>query len=428
MPEPRDAGGKWLQLFGRKVSSLDVRQLRMPGSRNDEGPSREGDPPRFPDRWDPLSFPSTGPSDLEFPITSSKNSFAEETAAPTTTEPTDTIETSFVQPTSTSNISAESPTASATGKSAAATGGGPKTSAIVAGSVIGGIALIAILYLAFMFWRRSRQRKLREILKGASSPPTTAPPTYDTGGPPMGFIGPGELERSQPSQPRNFSWGTVPNPASEQQDRSRLQENRHSQRYYAAVPPPDNASDDSMEDSLDPRNSPGRALTTHNQQPGGQETFANLPVLAESSQENLPRTSSPPLVLPPTISPPISPPLASTTNYRQRRDSRENSRENSRSLTSSISTSHGYGSPNLGGTDYDWQHVSYPSTGGFGQRDDDVSPIEPTGADTLPFSRQNYNSTPISVDTRVRSPHIRPNSIVSSDGFDNVDISRGRAS
>ncbi|KAK2752811.1 hypothetical protein FQN55_005943 [Onygenales sp. PD_40] len=424
MPEPRDVGGgKWLQLFGRKASSLNVRDLRIPSSRNEERPSQEGDPPGPPNPWDQL-FPSKGPSDFVFPITSSEDSFGEGIAAPTTTEAIDTAETSFVQPTSTSNIPAESPTASATGKSGATTGGGPKTSAIVAGSVIGGIALIAILYLAFMFWRRSRMRKLRENLKGASSPPTTAPPTYDTGGPPMGFIGPHELERSQHGQPRNFSWGNISNPASEQQDRSRPQENRHSQRYYAAVLPPDNASDDSMEDSLDSRNSPGRALTTHNQQPSGQETFVNLPVLAESSQENLPRTSSPPLVLPPAISPPISPPLASTTNYRQRR----NSRENSRSLTSSISTNHGYVSPNLGGTDYDWQHVSYPSTGGFGQRDDDVSPIEPTGADSLPFSRQNYNSTPLSVETRVRSPHIRPNSIVSSDGFDNVDISRGRAS
>ncbi|PGG97911.1 hypothetical protein GX51_07085 [Blastomyces parvus] len=399
------------QLLGRMVPSQNLERNRIPVGRNGEKrqifeePTREHDPffpdptpTRFPELTDPSEVgPTIWEDPWDEPSTSSTTTSVSTTitSAPQTTT-TFTSRTSFGLPTPTPTQIPENSENSESSKSDP----GP----IIAGCSIGGIALIAILYIAFLAWRRSRNKN-----KGAR--PSTPPPPYgsqpmgETQGPQTGFVAREPTQEIYPpAQARTASWTHDPgaeNPPDVLGQLQRHQQRRVSRRYYSALFPSDTDSNDSSRPDLqlNPSNTPNRGTGAYTPMSNPAEPLTNLPIVTEESPHgNLPST----VPLPPLES--AAGTTRQPTNYRSRRDSRDIVR---RSVFGSISSN----DSGQGTTDYDWQHASYHNRTDFG-RQHDVSPIEPTDADRPSFGEQR--SPAPTLDTPQRWPsNIRHNSPVS---------------
>ncbi|KAG5294849.1 nitrositive-stress induced transcript [Histoplasma ohiense] len=292
----------------------------------------------------------------------------------------------------------------------------PDAGPIIAGCSIGGIALIAILYLAFVAWRRSRNNK-REAELNAPPPPYVRHPLSEGGGPQTGFVAREVTQEIYPPIQARDGWWTrnssLESPPDDVLGQSQPQQRRISSRYYAAIVPTDIDSNDSNNCSTPQLNSPNtknRSVAPYTQTSNPSEPFTNLEIVTEeSSHSNL---------LPTAPGAPHESAEARAagqrTSYRSRRDSRDVVR---RSLFGSLSSVNGDTGPEQGTTGDHWQQVSYQTpTNSDGHLD--LSPIEPTDIDRFPLSRRR-RSPPLSIGTPQRWPsNIRPNSPVSEKSFE----------
>ncbi|PGH30473.1 hypothetical protein GX50_06764 [[Emmonsia] crescens] len=414
------------QLLSRKAPSQQSKTNRIPLGSNgrkrqfiEEVPTRERDPfTFFPDIPDPIPtfFPGS-PDPPHFTTTFTEDPFERPTTRPTTTS-TDITTTDAPQTTSTPRnsipVSTSLPAQPPANLNKSNSDAGP----IIVGCSIGGIALIAILYLAFMAWRRSRNKKRKDDLNVAP-PPYTNQPMGERGGPQTGFgVSEATREIPPPAQSRTASWAHASNPASPPDSmlgQTTRQEHRVSRRFYAAFTPIDtdlNGSNDRSTPPLNSLNTQNLNTGAYTQTSNPSEPFTNLAIVTEDSpQEHFP------LAAPVTRYESAAARAArQPTSYRSRRDSRDIVR---RSLLGSTSSNNGNSSHEHGSTDYDWQNVSYLPPTDFGPRHD-VSPIEPTDTHRLPYGRQK--NPPLAIDTlQRRVSNIRPNSIVSVNSFENID-------
>ncbi|OJD15986.1 hypothetical protein AJ78_03818 [Emergomyces pasteurianus Ep9510] len=431
MLKNRNSESRRWQVLGQKGPLQNKGKNRTPLGSNgrkrriiEEQPTFERDPftfspdpipTIFPGVPDPPQFTTTSEDPFDQPLppgfttTSTKvaSNDAPQPTARTTPQTTFTAHASVVP-------STPLPTQTLTNSDKPKSDSGP----IIAGCSIGGIALIAILYLAFLAWRRSRNKKRRDELSVAP-PPYTGPQMGETGGPQTGFVVREAIrEFSPPAQSPASSQGHGSNSANLRDNASgqpHRQEHRISRRFYAALSPVDTDSNYSNGRTIRPLNSSitqHQGAGTYSQTSNYPEPFTNLPIVTEEShQGHLP------------LVPPVSPhessaarAAAQPTSYRSRRESRDIAR---RSLFGSISSNSSNNSHEHGSTDYDWQHVSYPNPTDFG-RHHDVSPIEPTDIDRLPFGRQR--SPALTIDTpQRRTSNVRPNSTVTVNSFENMN-------
>ncbi|OAX85242.1 hypothetical protein ACJ72_00364 [Emergomyces africanus] len=434
---PNIESQRW-QLIDRKPPSQNNQKGRTSIGSNrrnrriiEEDPTRERDPFTFPPEPIPTFFPGDpGPphfitattEDLfeepfpGFPTTSTIIVSSDAPQTPAQTTSSTTPQATFTQRTPIV-LSTSSPTPTLANSINSKTDSGP----IIAGCSIGGIALIAILYLAFLAWRRSRNKKRRDELSVAP-PPYTRPPMGGPAGPQTRFtLREATREISSSSQLPASSRGHGSNLAYLPDNASgqlQGQERRISGRFYAAVSPVDtdsNYSNGLATSPSNPSNTQNRGVGTYSQTSNYPEPFTNLPIVTEESHQGH---------LPPVA--PVSPHESATvaraatqpTSYRSRRDSRDIVR---RSVFGSISSNSSNNSHEHGSTDYDWQHVSYPNPNppDFA-RHLDVSPIEPTDIDRLPFGRER--SPPLPIDTPQRqASNIRPNSTVTVNSLENMN-------
>ncbi|ODH50881.1 hypothetical protein GX48_03023 [Paracoccidioides brasiliensis] len=343
--------------------------------------------------------PTTTSEDLtEAPATTTTT-----TATSTALRTTATTKTSFISRTSTL-----SSTPLATQTTVGSKKAGKDSGAVIAGCSIGGIALIAVAYLAFMAWRRSRRKKMSDELN-------MPPPPYDTpsmreGGNPQTESIVHQLTPEQPpaAQSPGSSWvraSTPSNAADSASEHTRRQKHRLSRRFYAALatgdPYPGHSSSSSIQRSNPP--DPQNRLPSNLSEP-----FTNLPRAAEESpsQDHFPPA-------PPTSQQEPMETLATArplTTYRSRRESRDNVR---RSLLGPISRNNSSTDREQRNTNHNWQYVSYPNNANFDSHYD-VSDIEDDETDSLPFGRQS------SVPPTIHGPQnalssIRPSSAVSED-------------
>ncbi|KKZ57988.1 hypothetical protein EMCG_05540 [[Emmonsia] crescens] len=419
--------GQRRQLFGRKAPSQQSKMNRItPGINGrkhqfieEEVPTRERDPfTFFPDIPDPTpTFFPGNPDSPHFTTTFTEDPFE----GPTTRPPTTSIgipTTDAPQTTSTPRnfipISTSLPTQPPTNSNNSNSDAGP----IIVGCSIGGIALVAILYLAFMAWRRSRNKKRKDELNVAP-PPYANQPMGERGGPQTGFcVREATREIPPPTQSRTASWAHASNPASPPDSmlgQTKRQEHRVSRRFYAAFSPiytDLNGSNDRSTRQLNLLNSQNPDTEAYTQTSNLSEPFTNLAIVTEES----PQEHFPPAAPVARYESAAARAERQPTSYRSRRDSRDIVR---RSLLGSTSSNNDNSSHEHGSTDYDWQHVSYQPPTNFGSHHD-VSPIEPTDTHRLPYGRQK--SPPLTIDPlQRRVSNIRPNSTVSVNNFESID-------
>ncbi|EEQ90408.1 uncharacterized protein BDCG_05528 [Blastomyces dermatitidis ER-3] len=411
-----------VQFLERTAPSQNGKKSPIPVGSNGEKrqiidePTHERDPffpdpiaTSFPKFTDPPQFTRTIWEDpFDEPSTSSPTTFVSTTiTSATQTRTTFTPRTSIALSTPAPTQMPENSEIPEQSKSDA----GP----IIAGCSIGGIALISILYLSFNAWRRSRNKN-RGAGTSTLPPPYASQPMGERGGAQTGFVArEAPQEIYPPAQAHTASWTHGPGAENPPDVLGQLQRQprRTSRRYYAAFFPTDTNSNGSSQPALQSNSSniQNRGTGAYTETSNPAEPFTDLPIVTEESPHgNLPLTA------------PV-PPLESAagaarqpTSYRSRRDSRNIVR---RSLFGSISSTNSSNGPDQGTTDYDWQNVSYPTPTDFG-RHYDVSPIEPTHSDRLPFGNQRSPSPTLDTPQPWAS-NIRPNSPVSLGSVENVD-------
>ncbi|PGH15600.1 hypothetical protein AJ79_02382 [Helicocarpus griseus UAMH5409] len=316
--------------------------------------------------------------------TTSEYSTEEPTSAATLTS-AGTTNTGATQVTTPPSTSLVAPTSLATEPATPAKSSDSKTGGIIAGSSIGGIAALAIAYLVFVAWRRSRKKKFEDNPNDAP-PPYNDPPMRGNGNVQNGFSM-HRVAQDDQGHSRNRSWPLAlnpPDPPDDQQEQTRRQENRGSRRFYAVAPPNDvpDGSSSSSTLSSNPSTPQFQATFAYSQPSNLSEPFSSLPIVTEesSSQEHSPVDCHAPPHIP---EPAAAASSRQPTTYGSRGNSIDNIR---RSLSSTISRNNSRSNRQyLGSPDYDWQYVSYPNSHDIG-RPQDVSPIEPNGTDSLPFS------------------------------------------
>ncbi|KLJ12832.1 hypothetical protein EMPG_12166 [Blastomyces silverae] len=409
------------QFLGRTAPSQKGEMNRIPVGSNGEKrqiidePTHEHDPffpdpiaTSFPKFTDPPRFTITTSEDpFDESSTSSRTTFGFTTitsAAQTTT--TSTPRTSIALPTPAPTQIPENSGISEQSKSDA----GP----IIAGCSIGGIALVAILYLAFNAWRRSRNKK-RRARPSTPPPPYASQPMGEREALQTGFIAREVTQETYPPAQHTASWTHGPGAENPPEVLGPLQrqQRRVSRRYYATLFSTNADSNDSSRPTLQSNSSStqNRGTGAYAQTSNPAEPFTNLPIVTEESPLGNLLSTAP---VPPLES--AAGAARQPTSYRFRRDSRDIVR---RSLFGSISSINSSNGPDQGTTDHDWQNVAYPTPTDFG-RHHDVSPIEPTNTDRLPFG--NQRSPAPTLDTPQRWPsNIRPNSPMSLDSVENVD-------
>ncbi|OJD23989.1 hypothetical protein ACJ73_04650 [Blastomyces percursus] len=418
-PNRRRQKGRFLE---RMAASQNEKKNRAPVGSNGEKrqiidePTHERDPffldliaTSFPEFTDPPQFTSKIWEDpFDEPSTSPLTTFITGVAQ---TRTTFTPRTSITLPTPTPTQIPENSEISEQSKSDA----GP----IIAGCSIGGIALIAILYLAFNAWRRSRNKK-RGAGTSTPPPPYASQPMGEREGPQTGFVArEATPEIYPPAWAHTASWTPgldAENPPDLLGPLQR-QHRRVSRRYYSALCSTATDSNSSDLSTLHSNSSSAqnRGVGTYTQTSNPAEPFANLPIVTEESPYGNLALTAPAQPLESIAEAERQP-----TSYRSRRDSRDIIR---RSVFGSISSNNSSNGPDQGTTDYDWQNVSYPTPTAFG-RHHGVSPIEPTHIDHLPFG--NQRSPPPTLDTPQRWPsNVRPNSPVLLGSVENVEGQHG---
>ncbi|EEH40851.2 hypothetical protein PAAG_02827 [Paracoccidioides lutzii Pb01] len=363
---------------------------------------------------------NVGPSLIWEDEPTTTNEDRTEAPATTTTATLTALRTTAATKTSfTSRTSTLSSTPLATQTTVGSKKAGKDSGAIIAGCSIGGIALIAVAYLAFMAWRRSRSKKMSDELN-------MPPPPYDTpsmrgGGNPQteSIVHQLTPEQPPPAQSPGFSWvraSTPSNAADSASEQTRRQKHRLSRRFYAALatgdPYPGHSPSSSIQRSnpSDPQNRLPSNLS---------EPFTNLPRVTEESpsQERFP-PAPPASQQEPIATVATARPLAT---YRSRRESRDNVR---RSLLGPISRNNNSSDREERNANYNWQYVSYPNNANFDSHYD-VSDIEDDETDSLPFGRQSSMPLTIHGPQNAHSS-IRPSSAVSEDISESTSFSPSR--